>query len=176
MMNQFRIWSAHLLAFAFFAGLLGGYEARSQVIPPATPATNAIKIQSNGSSTNSYTEAALQKFFLSEARTYDIQTAKSKTKLVLREQPLLTWQNPEKVLNQGLLFVWMDGTRPAALISIFSYSFNNQVHRRHEAISLSPRALTAMLDEDVVWTPEAADVKGTQVGISALYHSPSELF
>jgi hypothetical protein len=127
------------------------------LIPVGAAFESKVRSQEN------YTEEALQKFFLAEAQTYDLEMTKSKVRLLLREQPLLTWQNPEKILNQGLLFAWMDGTRPAALVSIFSYSYNNQVHRRHEAISLAPHALTAKLDGDVVWKPAAAPVQGVQV-------------
>jgi hypothetical protein len=173
MKKLFRNWKARLTVLVAVAGLLAGNEVHSQDASPPKSASNAIKLQTSSSSADTYTEESLQRFFLSEARTYDIKSDKTKTPLVLREQPLLTWQNPEKVLNQGLLFVWMDGTRPAALISIFSYAFNNQVHRRHEAISLSSQALTAKLDEDVVWTPEAADVKGMQVA-NEVAPAPSE--
>ena len=122
MMNGYRIWRLVLAVCLVPVGAAFESRVRSQENQVKTP----LQKEPNGSSnSDNYTEEALQKFFLAEAQTYEIEMTKSKVRLLLREQPLLIWQNPEKILNQGLLFVWMDGTRPAALVSIFSYSHNN---------------------------------------------------
>ncbi len=126
--------------------------------PSATQTTVA-----DSSPPQSYTAEMLQKFFRTEAITYDIAIANSNKRLDMQEQPLINWQNPEKILNQGSLYIWMEGTRPAVIVSVFSFVVKDQARRKHEAISLSPHSLVAKLDGDVVWSPEPADLEGVHV-------------
>jgi hypothetical protein len=123
--------------------------------------SNPIKTtQRAGNSASEYSAEALQKFFRAEALTMDIEITKTKKKLELREEPLLNWQNTERQLEQGSFFVWMDGTRPGVVASIFTYEYNGTVYRRHEVISMLPKELIAKLDGVTVWTPGPAIVDG----------------
>ena len=114
-------------------------------------------------SADSYTPEMLQQFFRTEVATYDIENKESKVKLKLREEPLQNWQNTERQQEQGSIFVWLDGSRPAVVASLFTYVYKEQVFRRHEVISLSSKSLVASLGGQPVWTPDPADLKGTVV-------------
>ncbi len=132
----------------------------AQEPPKALPSASSLK---TAGGTSSYTPEMLQKFFRTEVASYEMKVVNSSRKLTLREEPLLNWQNPERLLEQGSFFVWMDGKRPAVVGSVFTYQYNNRPNLKHEVTSLSPDALVATLAGDVVWRPEAADLAGTVI-------------
>lgn len=111
-----------------------------------------------------YSPEALRKQFLREAEAYEIEAVREKRKLVLQKQPLLNWQNPERPSTLGSLFVWLDGGRPAAIASIFTFEVNQQLRRKHEVISLFPESMVATLDGEPVWSPGPLDIKGIDIG------------
>jgi hypothetical protein len=121
---------------------------------PVKPAERA------GNSASKYSAESLQKFFRDEALTFDIEIVKTKKKLELQDKPLINWQNTERMLEQGSFFVWMDGTKPAVVASIFTYEYQGIVHRRYEVISMIAKELVATLDGVTVWTPVPASVEG----------------
>jgi hypothetical protein len=128
--------------------------------PAALPVPGTPKVPEGMSA---YTPEKLQRYFRSEAASYEMKTADTQRKLTLRENPILNWHNPERQLEQGLLFAWMDGSRPAALGSIFTYQYKNMVYVKHELTSVVPHALKVTLDGQEVWRPEAAVLTGTEI-------------
>ncbi len=114
-----------------------------------------------------YTPEKLQSFFRSEVASYEMKVANTDRKLTLRENPILNWHNPERLLEQGLLFVWMDGNRPAVLGSVFTYQYNNRPRLKHEVTSVASNALNVTLGGEEVWRPEAAELVGTVVAENA---------
>lgn len=149
-------------SFAFCGFLVCGTQSRvlSQDL------RNLLQVPSKRPSAadkETYTPEKLQKFFRTEAGSYEIEVVGTKAKLQLREEPLLNWHNPERLLEQGSFFVWMDGLRPAVVGSIFTYQYNGQVYRRHEIASLISESLLARLEGQEVWKPKPAELIGTIV-------------
>ena len=138
------------------------------LIPSVSFAQDSVTLPLIGASsapekTSAYTPEKLQRYFRREAASYEMKKADTQRKLTLRENPILNWHNPERQLEQGLLFVWMDGNRPAVLGSIFTYQYKNVVYIKHELTSVVPLALKVTLDGQEVWRPEAAVLTGTEI-------------
>ncbi len=112
-------------------------------------------------STASYEPNELKKHFQTQASAYEMVVG---GKQVPREkQPLMQWNNPIRKQEQGSLFVWTDGGRPAAIGSIFSYQYDGQIFCRHEMLSLADQRLVAQLNGNVVWAPNRSDLKWTAI-------------
>jgi hypothetical protein len=78
--------------------------------------------------------------------------------LDIPEAPLGFWnQRPPR--QQGALYLWTDRGRPQVLCSIFTYVHAEQVHCKHEAISLAEEPLVAKLDKTTVWSPQQSGVQ-----------------
>jgi hypothetical protein len=156
-----------LMVFAFVSATMSMFPAEcfpqaklSPIKPlPVTPLP-VTPVQRAGNSASEYSPESLQKFFREESLTFDIEIVETKKKLELQDKPLLNWQNTERMLEQGSFFVWMDGSRPAVVASIFTYEYGGIVYRRHEVISMIPKELIATLDGVTVWTPGPANVEG----------------
>ena len=112
----------------------------------STPEANA-----QIASTNTYAAEELQRHFRNVAADYRIVL--NGKELQLQKQPLLHWNNPARLQEQGALFVWNQNGRPHALCSIFTYGTDEGTFCRHECISLSDASLTASLNSQVVWSP-----------------------
>ena len=132
----------------------------AQEPPKVLPAAAPTKVTGGASS---YTPEKLQTFFRSEVASYEMKVANTNRKLTLRENPILNWHNPERLLEQGLLFVWLDGKRPAVLGSVFTFQYNNRPNLKHEVTSVTSNALIVTLGGEEVWRPEAAELAGTVV-------------
>jgi hypothetical protein len=79
-------------------------------------------------------------------------------KLALQKEPVLRWDNPARTGEDGALFVWTSQGRPEAIATIFTYRYNDKLHRKHEVHSLALGPLTAEFGGKAVWTPRAAGV------------------
>jgi len=79
------------------------------------------------------------------------------SEVVLREQPILRWSNPERGEIYGNVFLWTRNGRPAAVGSLFKW-YSPFQHMSHEFHSLTTTGLTASLEDAKVWNVEAAGV------------------
>lgn len=77
-----------------------------------------------------------------------------KTKLTLRQEPLLHWSNAVRYSLDGATFIWTEEGRPQVAASIFS-STNRRGFRTldHEFQSLCTGPLIARRDKGPVWFP-----------------------
>ena len=103
-----------------------------------------------------YTAEELHKHFRNESVAYEMKYQDKA--LRLREQPLMHWSNPERNQEQGSTFVWTKDGVPAALVSIFTFEYDNRVICRHEVISLVDGPMNSTLHGVVVWTPRKKGV------------------
>ncbi len=149
-----------LFCFANGAMLANAVVTTAQDSLRALPVVQATK---GAGGADSYTPEKLQSFFRAEVASYEMKVTNTDRKLTLRENPLLTWSNPERLLEQGLLFVWLDGKRPAVIGSVFTYQYNNRPNLKHELTSVASVPLVATLGGQEVWRPDAAELTGTVV-------------
>lgn len=77
--------------------------------------------------------------------------------IVLREQPILRWSNPERGEIYGNVFLWTQNGRPVVAGSLFKWYSPHQ-HMSHEFHSLATSGLTAKREDDQVWAVEAPGV------------------
>ena len=106
-----------------------------------------------------YTPEELHRHFQNEAEAYVIEKTGESKPLVFKLQSLMHWQNTERSQEQGSMYVWLDGDRPAVLASIFTYEHSNRVFCKHEIISLADYPLTARMANTQVWTPKTPGLK-----------------
>jgi len=159
MKNRFPL---NLCSFFMSAGLMIPTVSLSSAQEPPVAQPAAASPKGSGGMSG-YTPEKLQSFFRKEVASYEMKVVKTDRKLTLRENPILNWHNPERLLEQGLLFVWMDGNRPAVLGSVFTYQYNNRPNLKHEVTSVAGTALNVTLGGEEVWRPEAAELVGTVV-------------
>ncbi|MDZ4688952.1 MAG: hypothetical protein SH850_28075 [Planctomycetaceae bacterium] len=140
------------------------------ILFPGRTVLFAIVLSVCGASTASaqvakQSEAAADKSpaFLDDARRYVIETLPGHTKLALREQSLLNWTNPVRQQERGALYVWLNGQRPAAVGSLFTYEYNDTVYSKHEFHSLSAGPLNATFEGQPAWTPDRPGLVWTDV-------------
>lgn len=106
-----------------------------------------------------YTPEELHRHFQNEAEAYVIEKTGESKPLVFKPQSLMHWQNTERSQEQGSMYVWLDGDRPAVLASIFTYEHSNRVFCKHEIISLADYPSTARMANTQVWTPKTPGLK-----------------
>ena len=107
-----------------------------------------------------YTPEQLHKHFQNVAEEY-VMTVDG-TRLSLKPQPLMHWQNTVRLQEQGALYMWQRNGRPQVLGSIFTFQNQGRVQCRHEMISLAESPLSAKLDGVTVWSPKKAGVEWTK--------------
>jgi hypothetical protein len=117
----------------------------------------SITVQAQGADASTYTTDQLHQHFQNVAQTYVMRSGN--TRLKLREQPLMHWQNTVRQQEQGALYMWAKNGRPQVLGSIFTFQNAGKVQCRHELISLADGPISAQLDATSVWSPERAGVK-----------------
>jgi hypothetical protein len=98
--------------------------------------------------------------YVKEAAEYSIAVESTPQKeLALTKQPIFEWSNPVRQgLQQGVVFLWLRDSRPAALGSIFSQPEGNLPGRRlmHEFHALdTEKLLVTRPSADNEWKPKA---------------------
>ena len=78
--------------------------------------------------------------------------------LTLRAEPALTWTNPLRETDGGLVFLWLDNGRPAVAACFYRARWEGKLTEAHEFHSLAPTALDVTLKGQPIWEPEAAGV------------------
>jgi len=91
-----------------------------------------------------------------EVAAYEIELRDpAKTKLTLHPEPVLSWVNPVRYQQQGLVYVWTDQGKARAIGGVFTNSFSEtRMYTSHEFHSLSPVGLQAKFAEKDVWHPD----------------------
>ncbi len=74
---------------------------------------------------------------------------------VLREEPILRWSNPLGGRKaHGEVFLWTDAGRPAAVLSLYQFTFaDGAVREHHEFCSLSTTGLATSGPDGRDWSP-----------------------
>jgi hypothetical protein len=78
------------------------------------------------------------------------------TKLELRAQPVMRWDNNRSFIADGATFVWLADHRPMAIGGMWLK--NRQGHAIFDLQSLSPQLLTATVDGTARWTTSQAGI------------------
>jgi hypothetical protein len=94
-------------------------------------------------------EAAL-KLTRESAAKYEFSMTGKSDPLVLREQPILRWSNPERGQIYGNVFLWADRGRPVIAGSLFKW-FSPFTHMSHEFHSLSAGEIRGRYNDADVW-------------------------
>ncbi|MBW3540906.1 MAG: hypothetical protein KY476_11600 [Planctomycetes bacterium] len=77
----------------------------------------------------------------------------------LLEKPVLRWSQPVRGGDDGAVFLWLDGRRPAAIGTIFAWPFGNGEYVvQHELHSLATEPLAARWRDRAFWAPQTAGV------------------
>jgi hypothetical protein len=93
------------------------------------------------------------------AREYRLYLDDAKrTELELDPEPVLRWSNPSVGSIHGLVFLWTNGGRPAAIASIYKW-FEPLDHMAFEVHSLSERPILGNLGDRPVWNSSRAGVE-----------------
>ncbi len=94
-----------------------------------------------------------------EAAEYTIvERTEPETVLRFRTEPALHWTNPIRDSDNGLVFLWLDGGRPAAVVCFYRSPWQGRILESHEFHSLAPVGLTATRKGRRVWAPSSAGV------------------
>jgi hypothetical protein len=103
---------------------------------------------------NSDVRSEQQQFLRSKAAELTIRKQTGEP-LMLAPDPILTYSNAELAIGSldGAAFLWLDGRRPAAVVSHWINHPRNQVYR--ECTSLVAQPLTCTRDEVPVWAPKS---------------------
>ena len=123
-----------------------------------------------GDETETARAAEALKLCLRGAKEYRLMLADSgQTELELKTDPVLRWSNPSVGSIHGVVFVWTDKGRPAAIASVFKW-FDPLNSMAFEVHSLSEAPLVGNLGDRPVWkssrpgscrTSEAARAAGS---------------
>jgi len=112
--------------------------------------------------------------YVAEAKEYTISVESAPEKrLDLKQEPVFEWSNPTRAGGQqGVVFVWLRDSRPAALGCIFSASEGPGARRIvHELHALDSEKLLIKRDGFNQWKPQAglkrAEVPGAGVPADA---------
>jgi hypothetical protein len=94
-----------------------------------------------------------------EAAEYTIvERTERQTVLRLKAEPALHWTNPIRDSDNGLVFLWLDGGRPAAVVCFYRSPWQGRILESHEFHSLAPVGLTATRWGRTIWAPSGAGV------------------
>lgn len=80
------------------------------------------------------------------------------TSLSLKPDPVLRWTNPVRSECDGLVFLWTDGGRPAAISDFYRMRIGGRLVESHFFVSLSPGGLSATRGGKTEWEPKDAGI------------------
>lgn len=97
--------------------------------------------------------------FLEDARAYDIRLDSAPERpLQLLDKPVMRWSNPIRRNQQGLVFLWLNGGRPEAIGTLFSYEQAPVLRTKHSFHSLAREKLVGRFGDQLAWQPPTAGV------------------
>lgn len=126
---------------------MAGLQAEDVAAPKSLISDNAEKQN---------IEAAL-KMTREAAQKYEFEVQGVERPIVLREQPILRWSNPERGQIYGNVFLWTNRGRPVVVGSLFKW-FSPFTHMSHEFHSLSTSAIQGRFDRADAWKSSQAGV------------------
>ncbi len=114
---------------------------------------------------------------LSDLSGFEMSTADETSKrLTLHRSPVLRWSNPIRNVDDAAVFVWLDESRPALVVTVMSYrDHKRDLRRAWEFLSLSPQRLEALQNGVRVWHPEQPGIAWTSLpGAPAPAETPAD--
>jgi|GEM_PF-1482831 len=101
-------------------------------------------------------ELTISSVLQEEVAAYEIELRDpAKTKLKLHPEPVLSWVNPVRYQQQGLVYVWTDQGKARAIGGVFTNYFSEtRMYTSHEFHSLSSVGLQAKFAGKDVWHPD----------------------
>ncbi len=81
-----------------------------------------------------------------------------------RQQPLLSWSNPARRGEDGLVFLWSLDEKPVAIGTCFTYVYDGQTRRKHAFAALSNEPVTNQHRGRMVWQPNKDALKFHSLG------------
>ena len=75
----------------------------------------------------------------------------------LQPQPVLNWVNPVRNQESGSVFVWIDGIRPVAIGTSFTYTYDGEVRRKNAFHTLTDKAIRGTHRGRDVWNTIAGN-------------------
>jgi hypothetical protein len=87
-----------------------------------------------------------------------VERTEPETVLRLKAAPVLHWTNPIRESDNGLMFLWLDGGRPAAVVCFYRSPWQGRILESHEFHSLAPVGLTATRGGRTIWAPSGAGI------------------
>jgi hypothetical protein len=87
-----------------------------------------------------------------------VEQTEAETSLRVKPEPALHWSNPVRDSDDGLVFVWLAGNRPRAVVCIYRAPYQARMLETHEFQSLSTDAMAATRRGVRIWSPPRAGV------------------
>lgn len=106
-------------------------------------------------------QAVWQPYFLKQAGEYRIApTGGTDRPFLLHDKPILRWSQPVRGGDDGAVWLWLDGGRPAVIGTTFAWP-HKEGYRvvAHEFHSFASEPLTARWRGKEVWAPNQAGVQ-----------------
>ncbi len=139
-----RFW-----ALAAAVGVVAGLSARGQDGPTGDGRAGAQRVLDEKLTARWKREAAEYRIVLH---------SKQETPPALRDEPALRWTNPVRETDDGLVWLWLSGGRPAAVACFYRAKLEGRTIEAHEFHSLATVLLTATRSGQTVWAPRIPGV------------------
>ncbi len=139
-----RFW-----ALAAAVGVVAGLSARGQDGPTGDGRAAAQRVLDEKLTARWKRKAAEYRIVLH---------SKPDTALALRDEPALRWTNPVRETDDGLVWLWLSGGRPAAVACFYRAKLEGRTIEAHEFHSLATVLLTATRSGQTVWAPRIPGV------------------
>ena len=94
--------------------------------------------------------------FLSEIKQFEFRVDGNRIAR-LQPQPVLNWVNPARNQESGSVFVWIDGVRPVAIGTAFTYTYNGEVRRKNAFHTLTEKSIMGTHRGRSVWNTIAGN-------------------
>jgi hypothetical protein len=98
-------------------------------------------------------EAEPSAAFQQEALEYSFAALETSQKFDFLPQPLLRWSNPARNGEDGAVFIWTQNSVPKVIGTCFTYSYREEVRRKHAFNVLTSEAIVGKHRGDVMWSP-----------------------
>jgi hypothetical protein len=153
-------------ALAAAVSLVAGLSARGQDAPTGDGRAGAQRVLDEKLTARWKREAAEYRIVLN---------TKPETAPVLRDEPALRWTNPVRETDDGLVWLWLSGGRPAAVACFYRAKLEGQTIEAHEFQSLATVPLTTIRGGRTVWAPRGPGVTPSPIpGTPRPASTPSE--
>jgi hypothetical protein len=101
-----------------------------------------------------------QAYFRSLAGEYEMVAGEDRRELALVKEPVLKWSQPVRGGQDGAVFLWLDGGRPAAIGTFFIWpAGENRQGVSHELHRLAADRIAGDWRDRIKWRPAQDDVQ-----------------